>query len=407
MTPRTDLHFITPPRSFDPKAVVPAPLRERPPRVQSLALDISGTCNLSCRYCAEAASQPRRRPMEMSTLKAALDFAFPRGAIPRNASLRFGSGEPLLAASFLRKCIEALTGEKGEKPVSRTVPSFFLTTNGILIDGKTAQWLKESRVNVKVSLDGPRHIHDAWRVAPGGEGTYDRIASAVKLLVRKMRSTVSVTAVLCSGANPGEVFDEIAGLGVGRIELVPAVHRKRSIMPQPADVARYEEFVFSRAERHLRSRKGASPELVRFARKIPRVMGYDNQRIPCGAGRNFFAVDPEGDLYPCFRFVGIREYRLGSVGSGFDTRRIAAFQKGPARPYEKKFPCRTCWAAPLCGGPCYSCSELFGPGDGKPLEIHCAYVQADAKAAIWLVQELRKRDPGRLLSFLPGFRRKL
>jgi uncharacterized protein len=344
--------------------------------------------------------------MDQATLKAALDFAFPNGRIPLNASLRFGSGEPLLAASLLRKCIESMTGTRGRKP-PRRVPSIFLTTNGILIDDETAKWLKESRVNVKISLDGPRHIHDAWRITREGRGTYDRIAPAVKRVVRKMRSKVSVTAVLCQGADPKEVFDAITGLGVRRVELVPAVHHDQSIMPRPKDAARYEEFVFSHAEQYLRSRKRDIPELVRFARKVPRVMGYDNHRTPCAAGRTFFAVDPEGDLYPCFRFVGIRGYRLGNVNSGFNKKKIMAFLKGPGRPYEKRTPCRKCWAAPLCGGPCYSCSELFGPGDGNPIELHCAYVHADAKAAVWLVQELRRQDPKRLLSFFPGLKVRL
>ena len=131
-------------------------------------------------------------------------------------------------------------------------------------------------------------------------------------------------------------------------------------------------------------------------------MGYDTHRVSCGAGRSFLGVGPDGALYPCFRFIGLESYRLGRLTTGLDRKAALSFQRGPGRSYEQRTQCRRCWAAPLCGGPCFACSEMFGPGNGRPLASHCAYTLADARAAVWLVKELRKHNPKRLLSFLPG-----
>ena len=85
-----------PPPGFDPDDVTPPPLAERLWPVTSLALDVSGQCNLACRYCAENATQPRRFPMSTKTLEAAWAFLFPNGQLRNGASIRLGSGEPLL-----------------------------------------------------------------------------------------------------------------------------------------------------------------------------------------------------------------------------------------------------------------------------------------------------------------------
>lgn len=387
-----------PPPGFDPAYVAPPPLGEGPWRVSALALDVAGSCNLACRYCAEAATQPRRRPMSQETLEAAWCFLFPDGQPRKGCSIRLGSGEPLLALSLLRQLAQLV--DQGSESAADERPAVFLTTNGTLVDGPVRDWLVSSGWYVKLSLDGPKSIHDNWRVTPRGKGTFERVAKSVADLAQRIPDRLSVTAVLCRGADPEQVFETIASLGVRRIELVPVVHHEDSILPGAADVERYERFVENYARRYLDDAKDI-PALVRFENRVVRVMGYSVRRTSCGAGRSFIGVGPDGDLYPCFRFIGLEPYRIGRLSTGLDAGAVIAFQHGPGRSYERRTPCHECWAAPLCGGPCFACSEMFGPGNGQPLGLHCAYVLADARAAVWLVNQLRQRAPERLLSFLP------
>lgn len=391
-----------PPRGFDPQDVAPPPLGEGPWAVAAVALDVSGSCNLACRYCVEAATQPRRRPMSAETLEAAWRLVC-RDRPPRaGCSIRLGSGEPLLAAPLLHTLAELVEREGGCAAEGR--PDVFLTTNGTLADVTVRNWLVASGWHVKVSLDGPRLVHDRWRVTRKGAGTFEQVAEAVADLAARMPERLSATAVLCRGADPAEVFEAIAGLGVRRIELVPVAHRDTAILPGRDDVRRYERFVDAYARRWSDAETDDVPTLVRFETRVRRVLGYDTQRVPCGAGRSFIGVGSDGGLYPCFRFIGVTPYRIGRVTTGLDVDAAAAFRRGPGRPYEERAPCRACWAAPLCGGPCFACSELLGPGGGDPLPLRCAYVLADARAAVRLVTRLRERDPERLLAFLPEAR---
>lgn len=382
-----------PPRGFDAKDLVPPPLPAGPFPVSALALDVAGACNLSCRYCAEAATQPRRRPMPAATLEAAWRLLFPDGRPRQGQSIRLGSGEPLRAFPLLRKLAEMIDQAGGSAAEGR--PAVFLTTNGTLAGPEIRDWLVASGWHVKVSLDGPQPIHDRWRVTPSGTGTFEPVSAVVADLARRMPERLSVTAVLCRGADPEQVFEAIAGLGVRRIELVPVAHQDPAVLPDQQDVEGYERFL-QRYVRRFRN-EPAIPMLVRFQNCVQRAMGYDLRSVPCGAGRSFFGVGPDGEIYPCFRFIGVEGYRLGRLPDGLDTKATAAFEKGAGRPYLERTPCQRCWASPLCGGPCFAISEMFGQ-----LDIHCAYTRADARVAVRMVNDLAQRDPERLLPFLPA-----
>lgn len=366
-------------------------------QISALTLDVAGSCNLACRYCAEAATQPSRRPMSAETLKAALSLLYPNGQARAGCSIRLGSGEPLLALPLLRQLAKLLENRQENRT------AVFLTTNGTLATQEVRDWLVQTGWYVKLSLDGPQSVHDRWRVTPAGKGTFPEVAAVVADLAQRIPDHFSVTAVLCRGADPEEVFRSIEGLGLQRIELVPVAHFDDEITPAPENLQRYRQFVEDYARRYLQAREDETiPSLIRFENCVRRAMGYNLQSVPCGAGRSLVGVAANGDLYPCFRFFGLPSYRLGHLTTGFDANAVGAFQLGPGRLREQRRPCRRCPAAELCGGPCFACAEMFGPGNGSPLPLHCAYTQADARAATWLVKALRQQNPERLLSFLPG-----
>jgi uncharacterized protein len=390
-----DLKAVSAPPDFDPEAVTPPGRPVGPWDVVSLALDVSGSCNLACRYCAEGLTQPRRPPMTDEVLDAAWRFLAPGGTPPKPCSVRLGSGEPLLNLPLLQRLTWIV--EHG----AADAPALFLTTNGTLLSPRVCEWLAETGWHVKVSLDGPAAVHDLWRVTPTGEGTYHRLVGPVRQLAQQLGDRFSVTAVLCRGADPGGVFAAIADLGVRRIELVPVAAADPAILPDWRDLQRYRRFLDEHVGRLLEEGGAPPPTLIRLQDRIGAAMGLANSYVGCAAGRAFLGVGPGGELYPCFRFIGLEPYRLGSLETGLDTEAVAAFASRAGRPWDERSACQACWAAPLCGGPCFAVAECFGPGDGEPLGLHCDYVRADSWAAVRVVQELQHAHPERLLAFLP------
>ncbi|MCP4157059.1 MAG: SPASM domain-containing protein [bacterium] len=389
----------TPPAGFDLESIIPPIVKDGTWPVSSLAIDLSGSCNISCRYCAESATQPSRGHMTEEVLEATWKYMFPNGTKSKGYSIRLGSGEPLLGFHLMKKIAElAGTADDGGKG-----PEVYITTNGTLIDDEIFEWLVQSGWHIKLSLDGPQHIQDKWRVHPDGSGTYEKVADLLKRFVERIPDRIEVTAVMCHGTDPADAFNAIAQLGVTKIEMVPAVHEDESVRLGPDDLVLYRSFIKDYAQRLLNEKEAESlPQLVRFRTIIQRIMGYNVTRLNCGAGRNFVGVDPAGNLSPCFRFIGVDEYQLGDVFSGKAPQKAKAFMEQAGRTYDHREPCNECWAAPLCAGPCYAVVEMFGPGKGKPIDLHCDYFMADVEQAIPFVDHLRENDTERLLSFLPG-----
>ena len=387
------------PPGFDPEDIAPSPLQERNWRITSLALDLSGRCNLACRYCAESATQPARRPyMTEDILDKAINLLVKDQNPGAYKSIRLGSGEPMLAKPLLRRIEQRLLKMH---TAGRLIQQVFITTNGTLLDSETRDWLLKTGWNVKISLDGPAAVHDRWRITTQGRPTYKIVAAAAADLAMRMPDRFSVSAVLCKDNDPAKVFNGIAKLGVQRIELVPACHPDASILPDEQDIYRYRSFVLEYADRLIVGNKRL-PKLVRVVNAARRVMGYDVKRIVCGAGRTFLGVGPDGLLYPCFRFIGVRAFCLGSLIKGLSPQALEKFRHDTGMPYERRKDCRDCWAAPMCGGPCFAEAELMGPGGGRPFGLHCNYVKADAEAAIALIQGMRRRNPEQLLELLEG-----
>jgi uncharacterized protein len=375
-----------------------------------LALDAAGRCNMACRYCAETITLPKRRPMTADTFDAAWEFLLP-GEVEEGTentskktvfSFHMGSGEPLLNLAILQKLAAQVEHARSRGDV---FPQVYLVTNGTLLDKEVMEWLIACQWNVKISLDGPAAIHNRWRILPGGEGTHRLAARAIAYMAERVPDRFSVCAVLCRGNDPAGVFAAIENLGVRQIDLIPAAHSDYSIIPGPEDIENYRTFIMNYAARFLendgtKTDKTPPSALTGFNQCMIRLMGYKLARTYCSAGRSYLGAGSGGDLYPCSRFVGVDRYRLGHLAGGAEPGALRAFQGGAGRPYECRDACNRCWAAPLCGGPCFAVAEMFGPGNGEPLDFHCAYILETAKAAVFLFNQLREQKPEQLLSFL-------
>ncbi|MGB9175185.1 MAG: radical SAM protein [Methanoregula sp.] len=396
MTQTEPLHrfrFLGREITFDPACVCPddsLQVNARSYPVRSLALDISGNCNLQCLYCAESSTLPARQPMGEEVLHRSLDLLFSDSPENCAVSVHLGSGEPLLRPSLVRTIGEIAREHKAKS--SRPV-DLYLTTNGTLLDDPLIANLHEYGWNLKISIDGPAKVHDRFRLDKTGGPSFDRVCRAIRQVVPIMGDTFSTTSVLCHGTDPSSVFYFLAGLGVRRIELVPvALANNPALRLDESDLLAYRQFM---ADYVRRLALGEDlPTHIRFKKRLQRVMGYFNTSIACDASRTFLAVGPDGTLYPCFRFAGLPEYALGHLDTGVDNERRARFTAGTGRPYQART-CAGCWVSPICGGPCFAVADLMCGGQPDP--VFCAIARAETEAALYLAEVLREQSPEILL----------
>jgi uncharacterized protein len=137
-----------------------------------IILNVTERCNMRCRYCAYSGHYRGQRThsdrdMPFKIASKAIEHFVPN--MSENACLSFYGGEPLLKMDLIREIIdhaESLTDRKIK---------YSMTTNGTLLSPEIARYLKEKDFTLMVSLDGPREVHDRYRVYKTGKGSFDKI----------------------------------------------------------------------------------------------------------------------------------------------------------------------------------------------------------------------------------------
>ena len=148
-----------------------------------LVLEITEDCNLRCAYCVyndmvEDSRNHGNKEMELSTAYKAIDFIGSHSSKNETPAVTFYGGEPLLRFSFIQKCVEY-----SHKVFEGREVSFAITTNGTTVTPEIAQFLARENFGVTLSIDGPKEIHDDYRLFKNGTGTFASAMGGFKNLV--------------------------------------------------------------------------------------------------------------------------------------------------------------------------------------------------------------------------------
>jgi uncharacterized protein len=184
------------------------------PRIELLVIQPTPFCNIDCRYCY----LPQRNSKAVvapATLLNLFSQVFASGWVQECLSVVWHAGEPMvLPIAFYRDAFRMI---ERAKPAELAVTHSF-QTNGTLIDDAWCDFFAEEHVNVGVSVDGPKRLHDRNRLTRSGRGTFDRTIAGIRLL-RRRKVPFHVISVLsaASMAAPREMFDFYVEEGVGQV----------------------------------------------------------------------------------------------------------------------------------------------------------------------------------------------
>lgn len=196
---------------------------KKPVAFSTMVKPIGSKCNLDCTYCYyldKAELYDNQQP----TMSEELLEEYIRQYIEANdvplVTFCWHGGEPLLAGlPYYRKAIEFQNKYKGEKEISNT-----LQTNGILVDEQWCEFFKENNFLIGISIDGPKDIHDAFRVNKGGQPTWDKVMRAVKMCADMgvEYNTLSVVNNMSEGRG-AEIYRFMKSIGSRFMQFLPAV----------------------------------------------------------------------------------------------------------------------------------------------------------------------------------------
>ena len=316
-------------------------------------------CNLDCTYCfylQKAALFPETPKHRMSP--EILEELIRQAMAQSSPHVSFGwqGGEPtLMGLPWFEKAVE-FQKRYGE---GKTVGNG-LQTNGIQLGKKWARFLAEYNFLVGLSLDGPAHIHDHYRITRGGKGSWETVRdTAAMLLDAGVETNALIVVNDYSVRYPEEIYDFHKTLGLNYMQFIPCVETDPA---NPAAAASYSvsaeqygEFLRRLFDLwHADIHEGVATTSVRwFDSVFHTYVGLDAPECTlakvCGS---YLVVEHNGDIYACDFFVE-GEWKLGNVM----THRLDEMLNSPRQEefglLKAKLPeeCPTCpWLSHCYGG---------------------------------------------------------
>jgi uncharacterized protein len=296
-----------------------------PPRIHVLAKPTGSICNLSCAYCyfldKKALYPGSKFCMSDEVLENYIQQLIAAHRSPQ-VTVAWQGGEPtLMGIDFYRRAIELQ--EKYRKPGMNFENT--MQTNGTLLDDEWCQFFKENNFLIGISIDGPRELHDIYRVDKKGEGSFDRVMRGLRLLQKHgVEYNVLTTVNRINADHPLEVYRFLRDeAGVDWIQFIPVVERineegytiyqkgdtvsDRSVQPE-----QFGSFLSRIFDEWVRNDVGKL-FVQTFEASARRWLGLPSGMCvfeeTCGAG---LVLEHNGDLYSCDHFVE-PDYLLGNI----------------------------------------------------------------------------------------------
>jgi uncharacterized protein len=359
-----------------------------------LAKPTGAVCNLDCSYCfflsKEMLYPGSRFRMADELLETYLRQLIEAHARSPEVTIAWQGGEPtLMGLDFFRRSVEL--AELYLRPGQRA--AYTIQTNGTLLDPEWAAFFREHGFLVGISIDGPRELHDAYRVNKGGKGSFDDVMRGLGHLREAGVEWNALTTIHAANADHGrEVYRFLRDdCGARFVQLIPIIERVAEasedgtvpwtswrdrplyvqdgsrVTARSVTAEQYGRFLIDVFEEWVRRDVGEvyvqmfDVALANWYGEPPSLCIHSET---CGLA---LALEHTGDLYSCDHFVEPR-YRLGNIRETHMLELVAS-QRQRQFGVDKRdtLPryCRECDVRFACHGGCPKDRFIATP-DGEP-----------------------------------------
>jgi uncharacterized protein len=312
----------------------------------------------------------------------------------REFTVTFFGGEPLLNFRLVQRVVEHCDRLSIEKNVKF---KFSMTTNGTIVTDEIIAFLKQRNFALMISFDGEGG--KANRPFLNGDSSYEQVSGNLHRLAAagihfQIRATITRSMVT------RETISELTSFGraINReVIMSPASATMNENLPDTSDLAlteveseRLMELYRETTDCNLNAASdGTEQAAFDPNRRMVQALMRGNARGlgKCGACLSMAAASTDGNLYPCHRFVGMKEYAIGSLNNGVDEERVESFFRRAEA--ANKPNCDVCFARQICGGFCFY-TMADGAGDFVPPNVRdCDRFRASVRHSVGVVLRLQ------------------
>lgn len=343
---------------------------------------IGPKCNLDCKYCFYLEKESlwaknERYQMDLQLLeKYVKDYI---EAQPNDhVNFAWQGGEPTLRGiDFFREVVAFQKKYANGKTIGNA-----LQTNGTLLNDEWASFFMEEDFLIGLSIDGPKKLHDEYRVGKKGQGSWDQVMAGLEILKKHEVEWNSLTCVNRRNSKyPMEVYRFLRGIGSKHMQFIPIVERKPNsearelnlshatpahldrkldneekcpVTPwsvKPSDHGSFLTSIFDRWVRKDVGRIFIQINEVTLSNWLGRPGGLCIFSETCG---DALAMEHDGSFYSCDHFV-YPEYKLGNIGENSIVEMLeSGFQRKFGMDKRNMLPqqCLDCSVRSLCNGGC-------------------------------------------------------
>lgn len=325
-------------------------------RLKKMILLLTEKCNLRCRYCymdyGNLDNKENPGNIDIKKVKSTIDSIFSKY---KNGVgyIQFFGGEPLLAFSEICGIIEHISMKCTETDCE--LPKYGIVTNGMLLDKEKMEYFSQNRVQVMVSIDGNRALHDAVRLGINKIATFDKISEKVKELTKSYNLFFELTLnrehiLAYSEESVREWFESLKSMGfrVGNVGIIE-MSKDVSLDLCPEDYEIFQKIERDMIDYFFKEMETEKPLYnIDIFRVLMRLLRKDTKSYSCGAGVSQITMTTEGVILPCPKFA---EHGF-DLEIGTDKWQNEKIQNVIMNEFKKD--CDNCWARQLCIGYCYA-----------------------------------------------------
>lgn len=360
--------------------------------LKELHLQISHDCNFNCSYCYAGGGDfgGPARLMEQEMADKALDFFVAHLAPGAVGDLSFDGGEPFLNWPLIEYVIQ-----RAEDKLKHSDKRLFfnISTNGSLFSANTNEFARKKRIVMGVSIDGEQQAHDCCRTFRDGSGSYETVAGNVQALLavspgHNLQGRVTITR---GNMDILKTVQHLLSLGFRHIYLEPVSGEAPWIFTDE-ELETIEQGFGDLARFYTAQLLSGRFFILRnFYIFLKRLHFKQKMVHKCGVGRTGLAVTPGGDIFPCYKFCSMPEYKMGHIEDGVLDPEV---QKRFIQNHVDSRPgCNQCWARYLCGGGCAFLGALKHRDAAQTDRDECRINRLLARLSLEIYTTVKTTDP--------------